>query len=390
MANGSFLTVNSATDSSCANAWVQPTLKTNSLIAEPGYSYTIGEVSVASSAVGAPYNIYSHSFNFDFGLRFATGPSGWDAAFQWASQCLPVVALSPVQCEATGSLERGNNSLTVDAGGCQITTPIYGVDPQIGSATAMGACSNINDRGKATIVIGSTGQHAIRLANIMFDAPAFNSLWGNTIGPSNQTYTVACTIDITPSIAFRALNFSHVNQVGSDIITGIPTYIPYSLVGEDFCTPSAAGNTVQVKDVLTDGALATGAAAPLQLLTENIYNDGWWETLCEITSCNDITTSVHPGRRDSIIFNNSRNQLEDKLGLAGALGLSMFWGQEGQQQEYAVSIEGGRVSLQGVRVGPGDWWSIFYILPSVSIVILILYLLWDSYQRATTSRKGSA
>lgn len=379
MANGSFLTVNPATSASCGNAWVEPTLKQNTLSGLPGYPYTISDVSVDASAIGAPYSTYSNGYYFAFGLVTFNGPSAWSPYFQWSTKCLPVVETNPVQCQATGEMTRGVNSLSAFASGCEVSTPIYAVNLDNGSASTMGACSDPDQPGKATIVIGSTGQHAIRLANVMFDAPAFNNLWYSS--PDNQTYIVACTIDITPSVSFRTLNLSHVSQTVENTITGTTSYAPYALTGAESCIPSTGNSTVQASDFLTDGALASGAAGSWRFLAENSYADGWWETLCEITSCNDITTRVQPGKVGSIYFDNSRNQLEDQLGLASAVALGMFWGQEGSYKESPVIIKGGKVSLLGVRVGARNWWSVLYILPSVVTFALISWLAWSSRQR---------
>jgi hypothetical protein len=116
-----------------------------------------------------------------------------------AKSCLPVVSANPVQCRATGNVTVGQNEVSVSAGGCNISTPIYSVDLKTQGASAAGACTDNLTVGMATVVFGSVNQHALWLAELMDD---------KTYSPTQGSYSVACSIDIKPSVSFRELTLS--------------------------------------------------------------------------------------------------------------------------------------------------------------------------------------
>jgi hypothetical protein len=148
---------------------------------------------------------------------------------------------------------------------------------------------------------------------------------------------------------------------------------PYHVVreGNSGCVPlgwnftyvyGAVGSSgeINLRQILTDTALATAAGASWPLLNENKYLDGWLETLYTLCS------------NSPFVFNNSRNGIEDILGLASGIALGFFWGNVYDSEVY---IENGVIEFAGVRVGPGKWWAIFYVVPSLFSALVLAILL---------------
>lgn len=188
---------------------------------------------------------------------------------------------------------------------------------------------------------------------------------------TENSYVVACSVDIAPAVSVRLLNYSRTDTESFDYadspaeftIAGdnLSTCQPLQCVG-DGPVDVVCKQPWNISQFLTDTALATGAAASLELLTERQYVDGWWPTLYYFTWNNDESTT----------WNNSRNTFEDGLGLASAIALGMYWG---SQMPGSIGIApAGNTSVNGVRVGPGSWWAAFYVLPSAFSIVLLTYL----------------
>ncbi|KAF8849772.1 hypothetical protein BDZ45DRAFT_809702 [Acephala macrosclerotiorum] len=336
------------------------TLRT-SLFTAADYAYVLGGVPVHQSAVGVPVGL-----GYDMTPTFGVGI--WRTQLshlQWSRNCLPVLSQNPVQCEVSGNATVSSNAVTVNAGGCTVSTPIYAVDPITEGVTAAGACTEGHEVGTATIVIGSANSHANTLAGIM-NGPEWNT--------SVETYAVACSVDIAPSIAFRSVRYESIGIYDEALSHG--TSSAYHIIGDidgdceprsakyyDASTPSGPVGILNSSRLLTETALATAASASWPLLTEGSYSDGSLETLFNIFNL-----------RGTSGFNNSRNPVEDALGLASAIALGFFW----ETYQPDLEFEDGVVEFTGVRVGPGKWWAIFYTLPSLFSAAVLMVLIWKT------------
>jgi len=69
-------------------------------------------------------------------------------------QCFPVLASYPVSCRPGDNVSVGSNVVTVQAGACTISTPVFAIDPRTQSATAAGICPGESSFSKATAVLG--------------------------------------------------------------------------------------------------------------------------------------------------------------------------------------------------------------------------------------------
>ena len=85
-------------------------------------------------------------------------------------------------------------------------------------------------------------------------------------------------------------------------------------------------------ELLSDDALATGAAGPWALLTENANETGYWPTLLGAASALIGLDSVDVSSFGN--FNSSRNHLEDILGTTCGIAL----GSSGEQRRATSAL----------------------------------------------------
>lgn len=191
-------------------------------------------------------------------------------------------------CQATGNVIVSPNLVTANAGGCTVSTVVYAVD----------------------------------------------------------SYVVACTAKVAPSVSFRTVRCEAINVSDTALLSGASS--PYHIVGDlnEGCEPRglemsnatilslAPTSVINITWLLTDTALATAAGA-WPLLTEERDSDGSPETLFD----------AFIWQYGDSIFKNPRNPIEDILGLASgiALGLSGV----GHTMQISIS-KSGVVEFTGV------------------------------------------
>jgi hypothetical protein len=117
-----------------------------------------------------------------------------------------------------------------------------------------------------------------------------------------------------------------------------------------------------------DVYFATSAAANWQLLSQNEGVDGWFDTI------NQLTGPSGEGRGPPYAFNNSKNPLEDSLGLVAALATSRL----NSSTLEAVLVEGAVVVI-ATRIGGGKIFALAYIIPPVVSAIVLLYLIFATW-----------
>lgn len=353
--DGSGVSINTTHNQLCETQLPTGVLKY--LLYTPGGSaYSMAGIAVDKSAIGAPFNLLSYGFDGSFGA--GADHMSMDPMFQWATQCFPVLGTNPVKCQEGGNVTINTNSITVSANDCEISTPIYSVDPSTQGASAAGACTSGKAVGTATLVFGSVNSQARLLASI-FRESSFNG----------SAFAAFCTVDIGPSFTFRTLNYSRVSaQLDSDSEEGFQFFVS----GSDFtCTQRNGTHEISLDQLQTPTALATGAAASWQLLAEGAYADGWWATLWDAVA-----------NQDRINFKGSQNSLEDVLGVASGIALGAFWGTILTYDDILVTpITGSNVTYTGLRLGPGSAWSIVYCLPLLFACGLLVSLIWKTRGR---------
>ena len=352
-----------------------------------GYAYNVAGIPIHPSALGTPFKYGGGATGFygTFGIGYRA------ASFSHALQCLPIVTKNPVNCRGGGNVTVQRYNVTVNSRDCDITTPIYKVNPLETGATALGACTGNRDVGKATVVMGGVNAHASLLAQTMGDKD------GVAEPPQGQppSYSAICDIDIGPSLGFRTVNFSHTDSqsVESHIDIRRPKlYGAIFTVSSDgsSCTPRSSpkngtSHAIDMKSITNNSTLATGASASWSLLVENEFRDGWWPTLYQITQAHNGTKS---SSSDSFVFDGSRNALEDALGLTSAAALSNFWANAYGDNGRDLNFTGGSLIVTGLRVGPGGTWALIYAVPEIWAVGIMVWLLRIKRKEASKGKKA--
>lgn len=281
--DGSYFTLNTSWSDS-SSSMVLPALDTTairqaqdifrkSISLGRGYAYVSRGTTVFENAIGVP-NDYEQGFS---SALFASD------ALRSITACFPVLSSNPVRCTKSGNLTATANSIVVEAGDCRVESPILGVDPRSDSASVFGVCTHNRPIGEATLVIGSVYQHTDRLATAMGDS--------NPPSSSNSSgYVVLCSVDIQPSIAFRLVDYSFLTArfpgplwLPDNSSTLYPTTgASYPKTGNNMgiasngkeCAPSTRYVPLELKSLMTNNMLATGAAASWPLLSENAHVNG--------------------------------------------------------------------------------------------------------------------
>ena len=352
-----------------------------------GYAYTVAGIPIHPSAVGTPfkYGGGGRGFYSTFGIRLQAPD------FRHAIQCLPIVTKSPVQCRTGGNVTTQRTNVTVTTRDCNITTPIYKVDPFKTGATALGACTGNREIGKATVVIGGVNKHASILARTIGDNDG-------VVAPSQgqpPSYSAICDVDIAPSLGFKRVIFSHIDSksVESHIDVRRPKlYGATFAVSSDgsSCTPRSStkhgtSHKIDMKTIANNSTLATGASASWSLLVENEFKDGWWPTLYQMTRVHNGTKT---SSSDNFVFGNSRNALEDALGLTSAAALSNFWANAYGDNGRDLNFTSGSLTVTGSRVGPGGTWALIYAVPEIWAIGTMVWLLRIKQKEGSKGRKA--
>ncbi|KAB8339106.1 hypothetical protein FH972_022042 [Carpinus fangiana] len=374
--NGSFFNFNES-DLRCSTYTVPALLRQPEKykIGPHSAAYVMMGTTVNVGAVGTPYDT-STGFIDGFGLGSTIEDATFDGHtdhFTSSTACMPNIVSTPYRCYPAGKTSVNNQTLTVSGSGCRATTNLT-VRPDFVSTTTTGICINETDIGRAKLVFGGTKGWAERFANAIDEGLKVRSV----PPPSrSQLYSVACDLVIDGSVSFRSVNLS---------ATGV--WSSLQVTGNEPCTPlDPAGNVVSPMAFLTDEALASGVLAAHQFLAERKYWDGDMQMLWRLLDSSQASSSishrsvpipVSPHRRDYYIFNNSRNSLEDTLGMLTAAAMGAYWGSVVTRPLNFASdqvISGGEMCLPGSRVGSGEWWALVLIIPSLYSIVALLYLL---------------
>jgi hypothetical protein len=206
------------------------------------------------------------------------------------------------------------------------------------------------DNLQGTIVLGDIRGYACWLA------------MGDTANSNSSTYTVTCSVDTTNVYAYRMVTLGLQNEN----ITG--SSYSGSLIGQDPCIPDVP----TINDVL----IATSAAANWQLLFQNLGLDGWFDSIAQLTFVHPVNTTGIP-RQPPWAFNNSKNALEDVLGLIAALVAA-------RPNSPTIAINGSTI-VTATRVGSGEKFELVFIIAPATASIVLLYLILTTRSLKTRS-----
>ncbi|KAH7067866.1 hypothetical protein FB567DRAFT_252474 [Paraphoma chrysanthemicola] len=358
LSNGSRLYVN-APGGGCPTRWALRLTYGINVISPEDYAYTDSGVYIHASAMGAPISIYASRPGFSNRLLELTNK--YNSEVIRTTQCVPVMKSNPVSCRSSGTLQVGANNLTAiaDDRSC-VVQALLPIDPRTTNAMAKGLCAT-GKVGQATMVLGATSAYAGWLALSMGDQSAYDAISAAADrGDTSARYVVTCNMDATNVYEFRNVTFSTRSKINGTAALRL------SADGDTECSRPANYS----QDM--SGLLAEVAVAPWQVLLENTGLDGWFDTIANFAWINDGAIM-----RTRFAYNNSRNGLEDVLGITAALvGAYM--------NSTTVTIPASAI-VANMRVGSGYRYAVAFILPPLIAAMAIALLTWRALRRTCPS-----
>ncbi|KAK3380810.1 hypothetical protein B0H63DRAFT_434140 [Podospora didyma] len=364
-------------------------------------------IAVHQSAMGASRNIFTNP-------NLSRMQSQYGSSLLSTTQCVPVMKSNPIRCDRDPALRlevvddthlrllgilantsqdyvvQYNRSLTFDNVMLNAVSPIqedaYLTTEYIGQAAVVFSGYNGYPYDNATL------SHAHDLARIMGDSNPEEGF------APNSSYIVSCWINPQPVFEHRlvTLQFNRppskhadTTTITNDTDTNTGLTYTRSLVGTEKCAP-ATENTVGFPQFVA-------AALPLWRLTnENAKVDGYFSTV------NSIAWTQRGGKlpiTPPFAFPNSRNALEDALGVVAALGVSTIQVTESNGVvPQALSVEG-RGNVTGMDAMPSAAISVsgfsstplilvLVLIPPVFTFLVLAHLFWCSFRVAWTPGAG--
>jgi len=252
------------------------------------------------------------------------------------TQCVPVMTKNPVSCRAGGTVNVSTHSLiaTSDDNSCSVKGLFPYFDPLTDNTMTKGQCT-YGEVGQAKIVLAGTNYYGPWLSTAMGD-PA------STIANLRETYVVTCDVDTRDVFTFRNVTFSAQTSGSNNATFG----------GNECSPPSDYGSNT--------GLLAIAALANWQILSQNIYYDGWFDSIAQFA-----IGKLGLSREPPWAFSNSKNALEDVFGLIAALVSSRV-------NSTMVKLPA-QVTITNTRIGTGHPVAIPHAIPPLVAAVILLY-----------------
>ncbi|KAM0420340.1 hypothetical protein ACHAPT_011882 [Fusarium lateritium] len=324
------------------------------------YAYVDAGVAVDRTAMGASAHLFR-------GKAFQKLSQKYGRSLKNTTQCVPVMTSNPVTCAKNGGrLERDENddrylNFTLDEGGeMGVGMRSAGFSRNLSVSSVM---LNFMWEDNRSHIVGQ-GVIAFSAYNDPDGITLFAKDLARTFGDpdksagtkGSETYVVTCNIDPSTSFEYRLVTLSL--QAGGQIDSpeeGKDDDLTYSrrLSGGERCIP--AENTVG------NIHYATATSSQWHMVMQNYGSDGYF-------------TNVHrlagEDRPPPYAFNNSRNALEDILGIIAALGVSDIDLGDDPVVADAAGGEKAKAVIAIKQLGGNRLVLISLIPPLISIVIL--------------------
>ena len=331
------------------------------------YAYSDMGVAVETGAIGAPVSIYSSQPNASVALEQLLQSHG--TFLLNTTQCVPVMVKNPFQCRPGGALQYGGHATVGNAGVYYQEVTALSSDgtcnvsslfqlPTTENVTSANLMLNTfcpasgNDSiGKGTTVLTGNFAYGYWLASFANDPN------GNVSATPGYTYAVTCTVDASDVFSYRKVTLSLQSSN-----TGVNTSFARTL--------SSSGEECQpVQPTISNILFATAAGANWQLLSQNLGIDGLTDSLGQAT---------RNWRKPPYAFPNSRNPLEDSLGLVAALVVSRV--NNSGRYVPAEDSKGEYAYIQATRLGTGKRETLLLLIPLVTTAIVLLALIIMSFR----------
>ena len=371
LSNGSYLSVG-------VNYQFCPTIEpltlmgTMNVLDPQDYGYADLGVAVRQAALGAPGSIYS-TLNPPNSIQLASPLNNtldqFGASLMSTSTCAPVLTSNPVQCsKGNASFSGGYLTISSDDGSCSSSLYI-GSNPPGNVGWSTGNMCSRGAVGQATIVAAGLNSDAYYAAVSMGDVDWINEDYNGSL--NSLIYGIICAVDTSTAIQLRNLTLTFSDPFGQARA--------YSRVldadGSSPCYSDFQGTPISS---VNDKLKAISAFGPWQLLPYSFF-----ELIRPFILTTQLIASENTNyslwvRAPPFAYANSRNALEDVLGVASALALARTAVVGGSGADRYI----GSATIAYSRIGIGKRLALLYVLPSLTTVVILVWLL------ATTPRKG--
>ncbi|KAE9365694.1 hypothetical protein N431DRAFT_487642 [Stipitochalara longipes BDJ] len=410
LANGSYLYVNDLTDDYCSTFHITsleeslvPSVSSIEVNHTTKYVnssiiYTMNNIAVANSALGVP--LYGAT-DGPLGAATATFPPfqvpvkiGLQSSrFRSAKGCLPVLISNPVRCETEGNvtLQDNGQNITVAAGGCNATVAAFSTNADYADLLSIGFCTSDSvNQGQAEIAVGGMQDIGAAIALLLADFPAYENSTNTT------SYSTLCKIDIMAALGFRQVTFILEDSTDfSQLNRGILAYGGESCIPDVRRGPAGRENSNATNILNSILALTVESTMTGPMVSEGGTQEAWLRDIIDAQHLRAVYSKDNSGEKQgNFAFNNSRNDLEDILGLRIALAMGDQLG-NGPYRNGSDSAEttvfGGIITAKGMRVGTKNPWALAYVLPPLFSITLLSYLLWKGTRDSVLAgkRRGS-
>ncbi|KAK5053786.1 hypothetical protein LTR84_001748 [Exophiala bonariae] len=354
----------------CPTAEAITHLGTINMLNPDAFGYADEGTAVRRSALGAAASIYVPQTPFDWGTNMvdeslAQTLQHFGPSLLSTTQCTPVMTTNPIQCETVTAVD-DQVSLTIHGpSNCSLITSYQ-------NSYAATLCTH-DSLGQATIVLGAVYPSSFFLTEAMADLDYLSYLESassaNASALQGTAYGVACTVDTRQVFEYREVTFN-LQADADDIGT-------YSRDVEAVISDSCDGQVFAGDhDPLQHKIPAVAAVAAVSILDNLLAATRQLIVQPMSPIYTDHSKYV---RQAPFAFENSRNGLEDVLGLNAALVVSRLpmTGGSGTSSAEGIAI------VQNTRVGTGRKWALVYILP---LVLVLVTLIWLRYTVAGAPR----
>ncbi|KAF1954320.1 hypothetical protein CC80DRAFT_567501 [Byssothecium circinans] len=356
------------------------------------FAYARNGVAVKNSAIGVPEIFYTNFPKVREPLERPKGNFIIQSNLRTVTHCLPVMARNPVKCRPGGivsyqSSSQRNNTITVDAGGCNSTQPSAEDPADPFGAMLARLCPAKNKVGQASVAFGATGIISFTLAAAMGDsdflgknAGKYEDIRSGKI--KDITYAASCSIDVNPTIEWRTVTL----EIQDGNLTTAPSYSKV-VSGTKGCS---APENKKVNWNLGDGYAAGAVAALGPPLSEGRYWNGMTNTIFNVAlRVNDTSARYSTAeswlrliRNGTLGFNESTNALEDVLGLTTGITMSQMSTLGSLRPESPLSDPQefyppvlGNATFACTRVGSGSASALIFTVPPLIVLAVAIYLL---------------
>lgn len=357
------------------------------------YAYVDSGVAVRSSALGASASLFH-------GQAVQHLDTKYTGRLRRTTQCVPVMASNPVRCDAGGAnLRRGDTNdeliLTMDIAAANDGND-YNSDYNynVYNRTVNLARNFTKDSGMVNFIWPDQRAYD-QPGKGFFVLSAFDAVVSETIGfgrelartirdpdadditEPNSTYVVTCTIDSANVFEYRRVmlevqssNAGNGDGGGEkdngkeDASTGRINYNRI-LYGDEACTP--------LKESIGHIHHVAAYTVFYKLAMENFGLDGFFESVHRMAGGN---------RTAPYAFSDSRNGLEDALGVVSSIGVStVVIPSEEDGGIVADAVNDAATAIIIVRqLGYGNLIVLVLVIPPLAALVIILYLLWMSFR----------